>query len=335
MTDPQWQESLADGYVKWLRQQVGSQLIYLVYATTVVFDSTGRVLAQRRYDFDWWSNPGGAMEIGEALRETARREVREETGLNVDIQGLVGLYTHPQYTLHYPNGDRVQQWTACFWAEVAGGQMQADGGETLDLHWVQPDELIANTHLSHAHMTRDAARVRAGDPVPLEPVETPAPRRSHYGLLRPVVGHAPLILPGALAVIEDAQGRILMTHRVPEDCWDYPSGFADLGETSTANIAREVREETGLVVEPYALIGLYSEPRWYHNTLPNGDIVHGVGPAYACRVVGGELVAEGADDENSAVAFLTDDAINEAGCNAATRQILADYRNRNGWPFVR
>jgi len=338
-------QSLADGYVKWIRSKVGHQLIYLVYANVVIFDRQRRILAHRRYDFDWWSTTGGALEIGEPLAEAARREVKEETGLDVTLGGLVGVYTHPRYNLHYPNGDLVQQWTACFWAEIGdrdevdGQDLHPDGSETLDLFFVPPEELILRTHASHADMIRDTLRVRAGAAPLIEPVETVEPRQPHFPLLRRHMGHEPIILPGVTAIVEDGQGRILMTRRADFDCWDYPAGFADLGETTAATAVREVQEETGLIVEPYALVGLYSDPRWYYTTYPNGDIVHGIDLTLACRIVGGTLVSDGNDDENTAVAFLGDDEILDglaAGPGAeATRQILEDSRDRASGPFVR
>ncbi len=85
--------SRADGYVKWVRDHVGHQLIYLVYTTALVFDDAGRFLVQRRYDFDWLGLPGGALEVGEGLRAGAEREVLEETGLQVAIDRVVGVFT--------------------------------------------------------------------------------------------------------------------------------------------------------------------------------------------------------------------------------------------------
>ncbi len=334
MTD-QPTPSLADGYVKWLRAQVGHQLIYLVYASVVVFDDAGRVLVQTRYDFDWWSIPGGAMEPGESLLETARREVLEETGVEPLIKGLAGVLSHPRYNLHYPNGDEVQQWTACFWAEPGPGALRPDGRETLDLFFVEPEAFLARTHPSHAAMVRSALRARAGGPPLLEPAESFPPLRSYYALLRQHVGHAPVILPGCTALVEDGQGRVLMMRNVDFDRWLFPAGCCDLGETTTAAVIREVREETGLEVEPYAIVGLYSDPQWYTYHYPNGDVVHGVGLTFACRPTGGALAPAGNDAEGSAAAFLPIAHLLEGDTDGLVSRILQDYLDRDAWPHIR
>lgn len=330
-------ESLADGYIKWVRSHVGHQLIYLVYAGVVIFDEAGRVLVGTRYDFDWWSLPGGAMELRESLPQTARREIREETGLDIDLKGLVGVYSHPRYNLHYPNGDDVQQWTACFWAEVQAGvlELRPDGSETLSLFWAEPDEVLPRTHPGHAAMIRDARRVRAGEPPTLEPVESVPPLQPYYPILRQHVGQAPIILPGGSAFVEDGQGRVLMTRRADFNCWHIPGGYADLGESTTATIVREVEEETGLLVEPYAIVGLYSDPQTHYGQYPHGDVVHATDLVFACRVVGGSLNAAGNDDENTAIAFLPVEDIPFCGCPEATWMMMQDYLDRDGWPHIR
>ena len=101
-------------YVEWLRSYVGNQPILLVYATAIIRDADGHVLFQRRGDFPVWGLPGGILEPGETIRETLAREVHEETGYQVTPHRFVGLYSSPDYTIHYPNRDVVQQVTACF-----------------------------------------------------------------------------------------------------------------------------------------------------------------------------------------------------------------------------
>lgn len=95
------------GYVEGLRKYIGHAPVIMTCAGCVVLDDSGRVLMQRRGDAQGpWGLPGGAMELGETLEETAVRETREETGLDVRPDELLGVYTRPLHT--YANGDVVQ-----------------------------------------------------------------------------------------------------------------------------------------------------------------------------------------------------------------------------------
>lgn len=324
--------SRADGYVRWLRAQVGPQLIYLVYATVLVLDEDGRLLVQRRYDFDWLGLPGGALELGESIADCARRETREETGLEVEIERLVGVFSHPAFNLLYPNGDQVQQWTVCVTARPAGGALHADGGETLQVFWLPVDRALPQFPPAYRAMVR-AALESPHDAV-LEPVYTRSPLVPYYPILRERVGHAPVILPGIMAVIRDEAGRVLAARRRDDDLFDVPGGYCDLGETTTAAAIREVREETGLIVQPERVIGIYSQDMLY--TYPNGDVVHGVGLALACRVSGGHLRAD--QTEISEVAFLTPGELLAQGAPpgmAGMQQLWQDLAHLERWPVLR
>jgi len=61
-----------------------------------VIEKSGQVLLARRSDIGWWNLPGGGMEAGESVDEALRREVREEVGIEIDIDFLVGVYSKPQ-----------------------------------------------------------------------------------------------------------------------------------------------------------------------------------------------------------------------------------------------
>ena len=102
------------------------------------------------------------------------------------------------------------------------------------------------------------------------------PISPYIARLRACVGHDPLILCGAAACIRDNEGRILLVRRGDEEnMWSLPGGGMDPGESLEDAAVREVREETGLIVEPTALIGVYSSPE-YAYTIPNGDQVRPV-----------------------------------------------------------
>jgi 8-oxo-dGTP pyrophosphatase MutT (NUDIX family) len=111
----------------------------------------------------------------------------------------------------------------------------------------------------------------------------------YLGRLRECVGHDLLLSPAAAACIRDREGRILLLRRGDgEDLWGFPGGAIEPGERADEAVVREVREETGLAVEPVALIGVYSGPE-YAFAYPNGDWVQPVTLFFGCRVLGGDL----------------------------------------------
>ncbi|MFH9473064.1 NUDIX domain-containing protein [Streptomyces anulatus] len=112
----------------------------VVAASAVVTDDQGRILLQRRRDNDLWALPGGGMDLGDSLPGTAVREVKEETGLDVEITGLVGTYTDPRHIIEYSDGEVRRQFNVCFTARVTGGSL-AVSEESTELRFVAPGEL--------------------------------------------------------------------------------------------------------------------------------------------------------------------------------------------------
>ncbi|WP_261554203.1 NUDIX domain-containing protein [Frankia tisae] len=118
-------------------------------ATVVVPDEQGRVLLIRRSDNGRWALPGGQMEVGESLPEAAAREVGEETGLTVEIVGILGTYTDPRHVIAYDDGEVRQQFAICFEARITGGTLLADGSEAKEARFVAADDLdTLNLHPS-------------------------------------------------------------------------------------------------------------------------------------------------------------------------------------------
>ncbi|MEV7021889.1 NUDIX domain-containing protein [Kitasatospora sp. NPDC093558] len=112
----------------------------VVAASAVVTDDEGRILLQRRTDNGLYALPGGAMDLGESLPDTAVREVREETGLDVEITGLVGTYTDPRHLIAYSDGEVRQQFNVCFTARITGGELRISD-ESTDLRFVAPTDI--------------------------------------------------------------------------------------------------------------------------------------------------------------------------------------------------
>lgn len=90
-------------------------------ASVVVVNNDGLILLQRRTDNGQWALPGGTMDIGESISDCARREVREETGLEVQLLGIVGLYSDPLHVFAYDDGEVRQEFSICFRARPVGG----------------------------------------------------------------------------------------------------------------------------------------------------------------------------------------------------------------------
>ena len=107
----------------------------------VVVDERGRILLEKRSDNGMWGLPGGGIEPGESVYETALREVKEETGLDIQVTGLVGVYSEPWEgrIVTYPdNGDVRHLVDIMLIAEMISGEMVISS-ESLDFRFFNPD----------------------------------------------------------------------------------------------------------------------------------------------------------------------------------------------------
>ena len=140
------------------QKQGRSRKIILVFAGGCIFDTDGRVLLQRRGDSKKWGFPGGAIELGETPEMAAVREVKEETGLDVKVSGLIGIYT--DCDMEYPNGDRAHSICIVYELEATGGQLKCDGLETVDLQYFDLDEMPELFCKQHEETKRDLQKRR-------------------------------------------------------------------------------------------------------------------------------------------------------------------------------
>src|SRR5260370_34492617 len=122
-----------------------SSPIFRIGVFALIFDDQGRVLLGLRRDIDWWNLPGGGMEAGETVDEALRREVREETGLEVEVGQLVGVYSKPQ----------KQEGVLPFRCGVTGGNFHPTE-ETLESPYYVPVALPRNTLPKHRQRLEDA-----------------------------------------------------------------------------------------------------------------------------------------------------------------------------------
>ena len=105
-----------------------------------VEDEQGRVLLIHKVDNDLWALPGGGHDIGESIRDTAVREVKEETGFDVEVTGIIGTYTNPRHVMAYDDGEVRQQFSIAFSARLVGGEARTSS-ESKQVRWVAPEEI--------------------------------------------------------------------------------------------------------------------------------------------------------------------------------------------------
>ncbi|PWI43196.1 NUDIX domain-containing protein [Streptomyces sp. ICBB 8177] len=108
--------------------------------TAVVRDAEGRLLLIHKTDNDLWALPGGGHDLGESVADTVVREVREETGVEVVVDDIVGLYTDPHHVMAYDDGEVRQQFSICFHAHPVGGELRTSD-ESKEVRWVVPADL--------------------------------------------------------------------------------------------------------------------------------------------------------------------------------------------------
>ncbi len=128
--------------IEQVRPLIGNALYVGAGAIAVVQRSDGKLLVVRRVDNGEWSLPGGFLHLGENASNAAQREVLEETGLYIQIQRLMGVFS-PAYNWVYPNGDQVHAVVSVFKASPTGGREKADHVETSQVGWMHPQELAA------------------------------------------------------------------------------------------------------------------------------------------------------------------------------------------------
>ncbi|MCU7731166.1 NUDIX domain-containing protein [Actinoplanes sp. KI2] len=110
-------------------------------ANVVVTNDDGDILLIRRSDNGNWALPGGAMDLGESLPDAAVRETAEETGIDVEITGLVGIYTDPRHVILYTsNGEARQEFSVVFAARPTGGA-PTTSAESTEVRWVPVREI--------------------------------------------------------------------------------------------------------------------------------------------------------------------------------------------------
>ncbi len=125
--------------------------------SAIIFDETKtKVLLTERADNKQWCLPSGGVDPGETVEETCIREVYEETGLHVNVKGLVGVYSDPHRLVEYPDGNKAHVVALSFVAEIIGGELGLSD-ETTDFGYFCIEEMdMLDMLLNHKERILDA-----------------------------------------------------------------------------------------------------------------------------------------------------------------------------------
>ncbi|WP_327001497.1 NUDIX domain-containing protein [Dactylosporangium sp. NBC_01737] len=121
-----------------MRTHIGHDLLLLPGVGAIVVDGQGRLLFGRRSDTGRWSVVAGMVEPGEQPADTVVREVLEETGVDVVVERILGVATHP---VDYPNGDRCNYLSVTFLCRAVGGTARVNDDESFEVGWFEPTDL--------------------------------------------------------------------------------------------------------------------------------------------------------------------------------------------------
>ena len=142
-------------YIMDLRRKIGHEVIMTVGCGVLIENEKGQLLLQKRSDTGQWCVPGGAMEIGETYEEAAKREIREEVGIEVSDLSLYGLYSGTDRLIHYPNDDEVYSLSVIFHAKSYTGSISDTDSEVMEHRFFSKENIPDNLFIPDARPILD------------------------------------------------------------------------------------------------------------------------------------------------------------------------------------
>jgi len=133
--------SWSESYTGKLRSIVGNQKLIIPSVRAIILDESNRILYIKRKGNNKWALPAGGIELNESIEECLRREVKEETGLEVVKATLVAMYTGRQYSIINRFGDEYQGFEFLFRIDEWNGTVQTETEETSDIGFFPMDDL--------------------------------------------------------------------------------------------------------------------------------------------------------------------------------------------------
>lgn len=131
-------------YVKEMRELIGHIPLMVTCSGVIIENDKDEILLQLRSDNNCWCVPGGCMNIGETYIETAKREVFEETGLQIDKLSLFGIYSGKDLIIKYPNKDICVSTIVIFKTKCYSGTLLQKTDETKEHRFFSKESLPHN-----------------------------------------------------------------------------------------------------------------------------------------------------------------------------------------------
>jgi mutator protein MutT len=128
-------------YMKKLRAAMAGEMLKVPGVAAVIRNDRGEVLITRRADGGGWDLAAGGIEPGETPSGAIVREVKEETGLEVRVRAVAGVFSGERFRHRYPDGQIIEAFTVVFDCEVTGGVLRSLDGEVTGFRYCAPDDL--------------------------------------------------------------------------------------------------------------------------------------------------------------------------------------------------
>ena len=154
---PSWEQCMTmSEYIRALRQRMGTTVLVVPTVRVLLFVDGQGVLLGRHAEGNDWTTPGGMIEPYETPSDAAVREMWEETGLLVELTGIIGVFGGDVCTSTYANGDRIAWVSTVFRAERVSGALRPDGEETLEVRYLDRTDVDGVRCKPHVRMFLDA-----------------------------------------------------------------------------------------------------------------------------------------------------------------------------------
>lgn len=151
-------------YLRGIRDRVGRDLVLLPSVAVLIWDQSGRLLLMQESQTMRWQTIGGMVDPDESPWDAARREAREESGVEVRLERIRAALGGPGYRVQYPNGDLCSYVSTVFDAVIVAGEPGSGDDEVHQVAWFDPAEIGAlDLDPLNRHLLADAGVI---DPTP-------------------------------------------------------------------------------------------------------------------------------------------------------------------------